>query len=279
MSLHTISVHILFCSDVMSDFEREDEGITIEGFAGGGKPRQKTATPAVLEPVPSRSRWWVLLIVSVLVLGSAVFGSRYYRAKHEFVVTGQLLYKDGVDANPVPGAIVVAFRLNARSRSPLFSADGKETVYALLRDRQFQLKMYAPQEFLPYVPGPIHIDPTEDAKLAPLRPLGYAPLSAMDRVWWETTRLNNCGGMLWKFAESLDGYAERVEARTDSNGTFSLKLKRGNYYVAAEDEVPARALLYEDRPVPMTGAAFWFGPVEVRGDTRIVLASADCSPD
>jgi hypothetical protein len=69
------------------------------------------------------------------------------------------------------------------------------------------------------------------------------------------------------------------------SGHFWLKLRRGEYFITSQTEVPSFWRLEHDpihapdKSEPVTGNAFWNEPVTVTGNMKVVSADPSCSPD
>ncbi len=208
-------------------------------------------------------------IVAVAALILAGVGIYYYRAKiiedranQEFVVTGEILHKNGTKVQPVAGADITIF-------APSFEREAFERessywrILPLLLQRQLIL-----QDWQPGFAGLAE----EDARFAVLH---LSPLTKMDRIWWNDERLINCSFGARRFRESFR-YVTSTSA--DMKGDFWVKLKRGSYIIFAESEVRT-SIDYGGRTQSAKGWAFWDIPITVTGDMKVVSASASCSPD
>jgi hypothetical protein len=203
-------------------------------------------------------------IVTPMVLILAGVGIYYYRAKmnderanQEFVVTGEILHKNGTKVQPVAGADITIY-------AHAFEREGSYLrILPLVRERQLILHLWHPGS-----PGLAE----KDARFAVLQ---LSPLAKMDRIWWNDESLINCSFGARRFWESFR-YVTSTSA--DMKGDFWVKLKRGSYIIFAESEVQT-SIDYGGRTQSATGWAFWDIPITVTGDMKVVSASASCSPD
>ncbi len=210
-----------------------------------------------------KARWLWLPVIAAL-LAATGFAVHYYRASQEFEVTGQLLYKSESHVRTVGGARIQVYEDKGKSFPP-------KNRYSLLLMRQFELNIMGPESY----------DSKWDAELAPLN---LEPLAKMDWTWWESQRLRNCMWAGQVFTESLRHRAVVATTSTDLNGRFWLRLRRGKYFITAENEVPNYwrsghnpfdSSYTEDATA---GHAFWDIPVAVTGNVKVVSADPACSP-
>ena len=225
-----------------------------------GRTGNKTIAP-LRKWLSEKAKWLSLVIVVLLAAGS--FAVYYYRASEEFEVTGELLYKNELRARPIIGAQIRVFERRGKGLSP-------NSRYQLLLSRQSQLRLW-----------PEGYNTQNDVEFAPL---GLDPLSKMDWTWWEGQRLFSCGHSEQLFREGLRYPAVIASTSTDMNGHFWLKLKRGQYFITAESQVPSFWRLEDpmhpiDTSRPVEGTAFWSIAVAVTGNLKVVSADPDCSPD
>jgi hypothetical protein len=258
----------------------------IEGFLRGrGRPPVPPSDLEVEAPHPqARSRRTLVWITfGILIVIAAGFGLRYYLTHREFLVSGQVLYKIGTQVRPVPAARIGVWLYpsgpdrDAHIQDPLYGLV-HDPAYGLLRDRQailnFGREMFqAEKEDQKEHPEWAKFNPY-GANLAPLHLTPLESITGDD--WWENERLTNCEYADEKFYESV-GQQESVHTSTDMTGSFNLRLKPGVYAIVASSQVRTIVNDNSDYPRPAT-AAFWIERVTVAGDTKIVLANADCSP-
>lgn len=203
-------------------------------------------------------------IVTAAVFVFAGIGIYYYRSKmnderanQEFVVTGEILHKNGTKVQPVAGADITVFGPSFEPKSSYWR------ILPLVLERQLIL-----QDWHPGFAGLAE----KDARFAVLQ---LSPLAKMDRIWWNNEKLINCSFGARRFRESFP-YVTSTSA--DMKGDFWIKLKRGSYIIFAESEVQT-SIDYGGRTQSATGWAFWDIPIKVTGDMKVVSASASCSPD
>jgi hypothetical protein len=245
----------------MSDFQ-QDEGITVEGFVGGGKPRQTPAPAVVLEPTRRKPKWWLWSIVIALALSAAAFGVRYYFANREFTVTGEILYRPQIETDD--GAL--------DSATQVIPVGGAEII--IYNDLLLDLDTYRSANPDPsLMPPPYLTDPPRFPTYASLST--QAKEQALrkwqsDEYAWNN-RSNYCSD------DVLHARKPRVVSQTyaDARGQFSIKLKPGTYAVFASSYVPT-FVSSEGKLSPASGFAFWQTLVTVTGETKLVVAAPAC---
>jgi len=241
-----------------------DHSTNSKGQEESNPPEQMVGREPPSARVASLHRRWKIVLVALgtaALVGVAGFGVYSYRASHEFVVTGEILYKVGTYVHAAAGADLEVYKL------PL-DADFYRTL-DLIRERQSTLNFYRPGSGLT-LDAPSRRE--HDSKYASLQ---VSPLANMDGTWWESDRLQNCSLGRGKLSRS----SQYVGATsTDMGGHFWLKLKRGQYEILASSEVETSAD-FGGGPKATTATALWDISIIVRGDMKIVSANAFCSPD
>lgn len=202
-----------------------------------------------------------MAFVTVLVglVGYAVYRRwETAEASRTFVVTGQILYKVGTVVRPVGGTDIWVF--GPRFASFTTTYDEK---LPLVLERQQILRIWHPG-----FAGLAEKD-TQFAKLGKL-----SPLANMDRKWWEDEKDINCSFGARYFRES---FSYVTSTSGDMDGHFWIPLKRGDYTLLVESEVPI--LTDQGRPTSRTGWAFWDIHVDVIRDMNVISANPSCSPE
>ena len=237
----------------MSDFQQEDDPITIEGFAGE-KPKLASPPPVVSESVHRRSRRWVWGIASVLSLAVIGFGIYYYFTSQEVLVTGEVLYRPevltaigllerGPHVIPVAGAEVVVSKEHLVGIEVIMDNFHKRRSFSL-----FSL-LENPRRYPNFASLP------PEARKQRLQDW------TQKEIEWNS-RTTYCSQAVFQASVTKPGIILRTV--TDAQGRFSFSLKPGHYvFSALSNHVPS-FMSNQGKLSPVTGYAFWQMPVALR---------------